>query len=307
MTAAKSAERSDLGIPVGINLGLTAAFLGIGLALVLLLPLALADHPAWGLLLIPFTLATPTLWALIHESIHAGLHPERRRNDALGRALCVLFGSPLRILRFGHLTHHLVYSAQREVLPAKCPVPRVFCVLLYYPRIFAGVYVAEVMASLLAWLPRAVLLRLSRQALRAYSAAGLDLRSQVERRLLTPKALAELRLDGLLVLALYGCGFYLYGADAWMLVAALVGRAAIVSFLDNLYHHVPAGGKPATFNLSLPGWASRAILHANLHAVHHRRPGIPWTALPRALEPSRDGPSHGFVRASLDQILRPAV
>ncbi len=307
MMAAKTFERSGREIPVGINLALTAAFLVIGLALVLALPLALVRQPAWGLLLVPFTLATPTLWALIHESIHGGLHPQRQWNDALGRALCILFGSPLAILRFGHLTHHRVYSSSQGVAPDKCPMPRVLCLLAYYPRIFGGVYVTEVAASLLLWLPRFVLLWLSRQALRMHPAGDLDLRDQIERNLMSKKALARLRLDGLLVLALYGTGFYLYGPDAWMLLAALVGRAAMVSFLDNLYHHVPARAQRETFNLDLPRWASQAILHANLHAVHHRRPGIPWNGLPRALSPDRDGASRSFVRAALDQIVRPAA
>lgn len=300
-------KRSNSAIPVRSNLGLSLAFLAVGLSLVLMLPLALTGAPGWGVLLLPFVVATPTFWALIHEAIHGSLLPDRRWNDALGRGLAILFGAPLRILRFGHLTHHRLYGTATERLtPRPRPLPPALAIPFHYIRILGGVYLIEVATVFIAFLPRALLLWVARQALRRHPAGAMNNRERIERRLLSPQGLAQLRFDSLLILILYGAGFVLYGAHGWMLAAALAGRAALVSFMDNIYHHRPAGAPRRTLDLRLPRWASAAILHANLHAVHHRQPGLPWCELPKAKRYSQDTPEAEFVAVSLAQLRSPS-
>ncbi|MBK1702211.1 fatty acid desaturase [Thiococcus pfennigii] len=304
--AAPASRRQVTEIRTDLNLALSGGFLASGVALILLLP-ALADRqPVWGLLWIPFVIVTPTLWALIHEAIHGSLHPVRRWNDGLGRALGILFGSPLAILRLGHLVHHRVYGLPDEAQPARAR-PRILAVPLHYLRLAGGLYLLEVAAIVLALLPRPTLRWIARQAARRHPLGERALLDQTERGLLTTPILTRLRVDALLIVVLYGTGLLFYGAQVWMLLAAVAGRGALVSFMDNIYHHSPAGDPRRTMDLTLPGWASGAILHANLHAVHHRRPDIPWSGLPLAGARYPDMPRRPFAAIAWEQLARPTA
>ncbi|MEY6431572.1 fatty acid desaturase [Thioalkalicoccus limnaeus] len=305
MTTKQAARLANRGIPVRLNLGLAGLLIGIGLGSVLLLPWLVATNPAWGLLLALFVVTTPTLWVLIHEAIHHSLHPSRRTNDAFGRVLAIAFGAPFHVLRFGHIEHHRAY-----VLPdtrTGASRPRFVAVSFHYARIMGGLYLAEVATLVAVWLPRRALRWVARQAVSRYADRAGEHLERLDRTLLAPAGLARFRLDSLLILVLFGAGFWLYGADAWMLLAALLGRAVLVSFMDNIYHHRPVGVPRRTLNLRLPAWASAGILHANRHAVHHRDPGLPWIALPHAEDPSRPDFDRAFFEAALEQLLKPSA
>lgn len=307
MTTKQATRPAHRGIPVGLNLGLAGLLIGIGLGSVLLLPWLVATNPVWGLLLALFVVTTPTLWALIHEAIHKSLHPSPRMNDALGRALGIVFGAPFHVLRFGHIEHHRGYVLPERRTGAAASRPRVVAVSFHYARILGGLYLAEVATLVAAWLPRRALRSVAQQAIRRHANDDLKNLERIDRTLLAPAGLARFRLDSLLILLLYGVGFWLYGANAWMLLAALLGRAVLVSFMDNIYHHRPVGVPRRTLNLRLPAWASAAILHANLHAVHHRDPGLPWITLPRAEDPTHREPELAFFDAALEQLLKPSA
>jgi len=301
-------KRFDSAIPVRSNLRLTLGFLAAGLGLLLLVPLGLSSAPLWGLLLLPFVVATPTFWALIHEAIHGSLHPDHRWNHALGRALAILFGAPFDALRFGHLTHHRLYGAAAERLGSQPrPVPQALAAPFHYGRILGGVYLVEIATVVIVFLPRTFLLWIVHQALRRHPAGAMDNRERIEARLLSSEGLGRMRFDSLIILTLYGVAFALYGAHGWMLAAALAGRAALVSFMDNVYHHRPAGAPRRTLDLRLPRWASAAILHANLHAVHHRQPGLPWSELPKAKRDHSGDQEAGFVAIALEQLRNPCL
>lgn len=76
-----------------------------------------------------------------------------------------------------------------------------------------------------------------------------------ERHLLRPPALAELRLDGALVLLLLAVSFRLYGA--------------------------PLGESRQGYNARPPLGLSVLLLNANYHGVHHNAPDLSWRDLPR--------------------------
>lgn len=298
---------NPIQIPAAVNQGAAAVLAAAVLAQLLLLPLLLRESLWWALAAMPVATATPSLWALIHEAIHGSLHPDRRRNRILGRALGVLFGAPFGVLRFGHLTHHAIYALPEDQAPARhFRIPAAISVPVYYLRILGGVFLVEVAAGLAMLLPRRLLEALVRRLSSAHAARGLDLRGRAQRMLLAGPELGRLRTDAVLIAALHGVSFWLYGGHAWVLLAALAARAALVSFHDNLYHHRRPGEPRLTRNLDLPGWASAAILHANLHAVHHRRPGLPWRALPAVVPSGARADSVGFGRACLNQVLFPA-
>ncbi len=92
----------------------------------------------------------------------------------------------------------------------------------------------------------------------------------------------------LLILALLGTAFWLYGPHWPLLLLALLGRAFVVSFLDNAPHYDGALAEPDQgYDLRLPRPLARLVLNTNLHGTHHRHPNLPWTALPGAF--ARDG------------------
>jgi fatty acid desaturase len=293
-------------LPVArLNILLSLAFLLYGFALLWCLPLAVSDTVLRLLAWLPFIALTPTFWSLIHEAIHSTLLPDRRWNDRLGRALGVLFASPLDVVRFGHLSHHQAYNRTRDPGPARSAWLRWLLSPLYYLRIFGLVYFAEVAAPIVAWLPRSVIIALAHRLTGVHEAASNKVMARLERKLLAGDMLRRVRVDSLLILLAYGAGIYLYGGSAWIILAGLLLRGAMVSFMDNIYHHRPPGTSHRTLNLALPPWAAAMLLNANLHSVHHRRPGLSWAQLPAAVDREADGEPKNFLAAARDQLLIP--
>jgi fatty acid desaturase len=110
-----------------------------------------------------------------------------------------------------------------------------------------------------------------------------DMAERAERRLLEPGVLRATRLDALLVLALLALAFELYGAAWPVLLLALLGRAFLVSLMDNAPHYGgPLADPGQGYDMRAPSLLSRLVLHTNLHGTHHRHPALPWTALPAA-------------------------
>ncbi len=111
---------------------------------------------------------------------------------------------------------------------------------------------------------------------------------RAERALLAPAVLRRIRLEAALVLVLLVAAFHLYGEWWPVLVAALLGRAFLISFLDNAAHYDAPLADPAQgYDLRAPRLVRTLVLNANFHGTHHRWPNLPWSALPEAFE--RDG------------------
>lgn len=306
---ARTGGRAAEAAPVRLNLVLLAALLLLHAAALILLPLLLLPrHPAWAALLLPSVLATTTHWALLHEAVHRLLHPDVRINDALGRLLSIAFGAPYRLLRTGHLIHHRLNGRAVERPEIYDPARRspLAARLAYYPQLFFGLYAAELAALLLAFLPRPAVERLVRRMFYGgrSGAAGAD--HLAVRRILGRGGLGEVRRDAAAVLLLYGAAFAAFGSDLPLLAAALVGRAALVSFLDNAFHYgAPLGDPRQAHDLELPAWAARLILNFNLHRAHHRRPTLPWRALPADFAAGGGGYEGHFVLVPLRQLRGP--
>ncbi|MAO55414.1 MAG: fatty acid desaturase [Rhodospirillaceae bacterium] len=305
-----AAPRGGAVPPWRLNLVLAVAMAALNLVQLAALPLWLLPlDMRWGLLLIPIALTTPLLWSVLHEAIHGILHPLDAVNDGIGRGLAVLFGSPFRILRLGHLMHHRFNRTEldrTEVYAgpdAASPGAR----LIYYARLLAGLYLAEFAASAAALLPRRWVARFVALTFGAEDGDGRSMRRAAERHLLEPHAMRDLRLDGLAVVAVFALAFWFYGAAWWMLALALLGRAFLVSFLDNAYHYgTPPDDVLFSYNLALPRpVAAAAMLNFNFHAVHHRHPALPWTQLPRVFDESGDVHEGPMAAVALRQLRGP--
>lgn len=255
---------------------------GGGLAWYLVLPLALHSDRAWALMLVPLVLATNTLWSLIHEAIHGLLFTQRRSNDWSGRLLAIVFGAPFRVLRVGHLLHHRYSRSPRERTEVYEPATTrwLTAACAYYPRLCGGMYLLELAAVPLALIPARLLPAIERRLTSDAGVAHLLIRALRQRQ-----ALAEVRIDAIIIMVLMTGSLILYGEHWWMLACALAGRAFLVSFADNAYHYATRLDAPKEArNVRAPRWLECVLLNFPLHGVHHRHPGLPWHALRRRFE-----------------------
>ena len=235
-------------------------------------------------------LFTPMQWALIHEGIHGLLLPGRTANESLARMLAILFGVPFRAVRFAHLRHHRYNRTQwgREEVydPARRSRPLAYA--LHYLHITFGLYIGELALSLACWLPRSMLHRRLHALCPDLSDGTKGMAAIIDRDVLGASSLAQIRFDAACIIALYGSAFAVY-SDRWpVLVSMLAIRAFISSQLDHAPHHdTPLDRRDHALNLSIPRWLGCLLLNFNLHRTHHRRPNLPWRALPEftAFEP----------------------
>jgi fatty acid desaturase len=299
----------DATPPWRLNLALAALLAAMNLVQFIALPLwLLPASPLWGLVLVPVVLSATPLWSLLHEAIHGILHPAAAVNDGVGRGLAVLFGAPFRVLRLGHLMHHRFNRTDldRTEVYDGASAHRLKTQAAYFARLLGGLYLAELASSAAALLPRPLVTRVVAVAFGREGSDGRSMRRAAERQLLAPGAIRELRIDGLGVLALLGLAFWLYGGAWWMLALALLGRAVLISFHDNAYHYgTPLDDVLYSYNLRLPGPLAALMLNFNYHAVHHRHPALPWSALSQTFRDSEGTFEGNLISVGLRQLRGP--
>ncbi len=290
-----------------LNAGLCAAALGLSATALLIVPLLLLPQAPFvaTTIVIVTALLTPFHAALLHEAIHGKLLKGERANRTAGRLLAVCFGVAFEVVRYGHLAHHRFnrHALDRpDVLEGNATLCRR---LGYFANLLGGVYAIELLSTLMSLLPRRVLIARIGRLTKGDEASALAVVRGMQRAVADAR-LTRARIDCFAVLTLYGLAFWLYGAAWLLLLASIVIRGLVISLFDNAPHY---GTPPAThapvFNLSLPAWARAVMLNQNLHGLHHRRPGLPWHALPAAF--AADGIRYDgtFARAVLRQFNGP--
>ena len=275
-------------VPGRLNLAYAVAVAGLNTVVLVGVPIALArGHEAAAWLIPACVLATVPHWALVHEAVHGHFHGRRLVNEAAGRVLAILFLAPFDGLRFGHLSHHALNARPSERPEFYDPRERSgwHARAVYYLRLLCGIYLLEIASGPLALLPRAALRPIVRWVFYDGAPDAGHMADRAERVLLAPATLRRMRIDALAILTLLAASFLLYGAAWHLLAAALLGRAFVVSIMDNAPHY---GGELADpdqgFDLKLPRACAPLVLNTNLHGTHHRHPNLPWIALPNAFE-----------------------
>ena len=296
-------------IPVSTNLLLAGLFTLINLGAIFAVPIFLLPvDPNWAWLLLPAVLTTPAFWALTHESVHGVLHPDKRVNNGMGRFLGWQFGAPFRVLRLGHLIHHKVNRTAMDRSEAWQPDKESWLARAgeYYFFLTIGLFLSEISALVLCWVPKNRLERVVRFLFRPRGEGAPDVRDWAVKQLVSEGRFWELRLDTTMIFILYGTGFWLYGEMWFLLLAVIAGRGFMISFLDNVYHYgTPLDNVRYSYNLALPGPLSGLILHFNYHRVHHRFPNVPWRALPAVHAEKDGGFEQGFATAAMRQLKGP--
>lgn len=279
-------------------------------ALVLLPALLLPRDPRWGWLLVPAALLTNGFWALHHEAIHSGFHPDRRANQAAGRLMAVLLGSSFAVLRFGHLMHHRYNRNPIDRPDSYDPAreSRWKAKLAFLFNLTCGLYLVEVAVPLACLLPRRLIRRIVDRVYRGEHPALRAIHQSAERLFLDPRRLATIRTDAILAATLVGISAFLYGAFWPMLLGFLLARGALISVFDNVYHFATPVDRPDyARNLWLPALFRMLILNMNLHRVHHLRPALPWWALPGELRATGDGFDAKLFPTALAQFTGPVA
>jgi len=294
----------DRGIPVWINLGLALLYVAVNVFQFVFLPLRLLPMDlAWAWTLLPLAFLTNPYWSLIHEAIHEMFHPNRSVNMFFGRLLAILFGAPFRILRLSHLVHHKLNRLPVEGTEYydRSTSSKARAAPGYYFQILLGLYLVEVLSPVYFLLPRRRLLWCYQRFMRPDGVSGILMKNW-----LGAEALREIRFDGLLTLVWLALSFFCYGERWPLLLGALLARAVLISFLDNVYHYgTPVSDLFFARNLRLPGAAAKLLLNFNLHGVHHVNPAIPWIDLPRAFDAQGGNYQDDYFVAALRQLRGP--
>ncbi len=270
--------------PSGVNLAGAAMIGFVAVA-------TLVSSGPWSWWLVPvFVLATVPHWALIHEAVHGHLHRSRRVNEAVGRLLSILFLAPFDGLRFGHLSHHALNARAVDRPELYDPARRSWAAatVQYYFRLLCGLYLVEVASGPLSLMPRRMLRPVVRRLFYDGEPEAGPMADRAERVLLAPATLRRLRVDALAILVLIGLAFWAHDSTWPVLVGAILGRAFVVSLMDNAPHYQGALADPGQgFDLRAPGPLGPLVLNTNLHGTHHRHPYLSWDVLPEAFR--RDG------------------
>ncbi len=309
MPSANGNDEQESTIPERLNTVLVSLYVLLHAVFYIAVPVLLLPHSAWwGLLLAGFVLLTPFCWALAHESLHGSLFNDYNRNKTVGRVLCILFGAPYQVLRFGHLIHHRFARSRFDCMEAYDPQKSSFLAASgeYYFRLFGGLYLTELAGNLVAFLPRGLLSAVIRFLFRRRDNEGPDIAPLAVRAYTDPPKLAMIRRDSALVLVMLVIAFLIYGPLWWMLAAALFGRGLVQSMIDNAPHYrTPMGQPDYALNLALPRWAARAMLNFNCHRVHHHYPSLSWAFLADRAATQRQVFERSWLMAVLIQLRGP--
>lgn len=289
-------------IPLTANLIMAVIFILVQLFSYFLAPVLIHVNILWAWSLVLPVLLTTTYWSLTHESLHGVFHPDTQWNDRVGRLLCILFGAPWSILRFGHLMHHRFNRTPLDRSELVTPPVGNFTRLKYYFRLLQGLYLGELASNLLILLPKTLLLFLFERAVPPCT-EKTKLRNVFRRQILAGRRLRQTRVDAILTLAVLTASFSLYGEFWYCLLLLLIGRGLFISFFDNAYHYgTGLSDRKHAYNLALPTSLSKLILHFNLHRVHHHYPSVPWSALPTLTTQTADRMDGDYWRVSMRQF-----
>jgi fatty acid desaturase len=237
-------------------------------------------------LALAFGILMNSVYAIIHEAEHGILFVDRRRNDAAGVALALLFPAPFHLIRQGHIGHHLRNRSDDEAFDLWFDGERPLWKALQLYGILTGFYWLVVVSSNLVVLLAPGLLRRRFFEFDRPTAALMDSLNRRYFRWIQAEAAAALLLHAGLIALLQ--------VPVLRYAAVYAGFGFTWSALQYAHHfgterHVTRGAR----NL----WVGRPLdllwLNHNWHRVHHEHPTVPWPYLPELGR--REGPPPRFL------------
>ena len=118
----------------------------------------------------------------------------------------------------------------------------------------------------------------------------------------------KVRVDLVAIIAVYVVAFISYAKFYPILLAFIILRGAVVSFMDNIYHYgTAADNSEAGKNLTLPRVFENLLLNSNYHETHHNNTQLSWSEL-RKFHSENGGEFAGsFIEHGLMQFKGPII
>src|SRR5262249_52621515 len=133
----------------------------------------------------------------------------------------------------------------------------------YYGHLFGGLFLTEVLATVLMLLPRRAIVFLIKRAMAIDEPEITAMRIAAIRVL--ERRHRRIQIDALCAILLYACAFALYGPWWGLLLFGILLRGFIVSLQDNLPHYgTPAIINTDAYNMHAPCWLALFMLNQNL-------------------------------------------
>jgi fatty acid desaturase len=252
---------------------------------------------------IAFAILNNTVFALMHEAVHGLLHPHRRANEWLGRALAAFFPTSLLFHRTCHLGHHRRNRTAVELFDYYLPEDSRALKSIQWYGILTGLYwlLPPLGCALFLVLPRRAVDRLaapSRSARAEHVGAGAMLAG------FRSVPLSRVRFEVLLTIALQL-------SAAWALDLTLMGWLACYSafavkwsalqYADHVWS--PLDIRAGAWNLSVNPATRLLSLNYHHHLAHHQYPDVPWLHLGDRVDGA--GPRPRFWRVYLSMWAGP--
>ncbi|MCP5155253.1 MAG: fatty acid desaturase [Ectothiorhodospiraceae bacterium] len=254
------------------------ALLALALMVVVLVSLVLASRTEGITRLavaVACSFALLTVYALLHEGAHGLLHPNRRVNDAMGAVLGWLFPTAFSLYATTHEVHHRCNRTDHEMFDC------------YYPgesRLVRAVQWYGILTGLWWWLipPGTVVLAIAPHWLRG----GPWRRARTTAVLfddISGATARAIRLEVVLGIVFWTTAFHVLALD----LAAVAIVYACFAFNWSTRQYVthaftPRDVRDGAMNLGVSRPMAWVLLNGHWDRVHHRHPGLPWTALPAA-------------------------
>ena len=198
----------------------------------------------------------------------------------------------------GHHDRTEVYDAEKK--------SKLAASIHYYTHITIGLYLLEVLTLFIVLMPNKLLVHISRQQFDMNNDEGSTMFGILQKQVLKPTIIQQMRIDAVLSLLLLVVSFYLYAEHWYLLLLTLLARGFMISFFDNAYHYnTPLEQRSYALNLRLPSLMRLCILNFNLHAIHHQHPGLPWLDLHKQFRKDKTMYSGGYLAMSLKQFAGP--
>ena len=274
-------------IPATGNLLIAAAAIGVSVT-----SLWCAAHAgAWcgvAVAALVFSCANNTIFALHHEAVHGGFHPNRPINEIAGTLFAAFFPTIFSVQRISHFGHHRRNRTDQELydyyLPHQSRLLKTYWIYLLLTGFYWSIIpVACGVYLLWPWSFRSQWFQRGPARWWGFEPFVKDIAVEPIARV-WPQGVFSLLLQISLFLALD------LSVTSWLICYWAFGlNWSSVQYTDHAGS--PRDVLEGAWNLKVWRVTQAVFLNYNLHLAHHREPAIPWIHLPRRVRPGDPYPS----------------
>ena len=282
------AQRID---PIPSALNITLAVVAPAAAAALLAAASSTNSWVWRIgAALAFSYVNNTIFALLHEAVHGHLHPNRRVNEAVGRAMAAFFPTSLAFQRVCHFGHHRRNRSDAEVFDYILPGESRLTKTLQWYGLLSGVYWLLLPLGCLCYLfwpgffRRPHRLHASRLFRETSAEAMLSGFEDAPER--------TIRLEILLSFAVQAALIWILNLTAagWVTCyAAFAVNWSSLQYADHAFSKRDV--LDGAWNLRVNRVVQYLFLNYHHHKAHHQNTQVPWLHLPKYVDFAETRPS----------------